>query len=308
MKRLQTFVGFPVLLSILTVLPAFAPPAAAQELDRRPGLRKLGSGCFVYLHTDDRPGVSSTFNSGVVVTDAGVVVIDALGSEAIARGVRQAVSEVTSKPVRFLISTTPHRPFTGGNAVYADSFRIAQENTRSDLMKLLKKEPAEAQRDRLPALTFGDHMTLYLGGREIRILFLGRGHTRSDTIVFLPQDRIAYMGETFYCNEFPYISSGYSGDWIRTIAAAEKLPADIFVPGHGFLPLDLKATRAELVRHRQVLEEIRAAVEMQVKKGLSEDAALAAVDLPQLKRFKGYQRALEIAVRRIYGELTQGLP
>lgn len=80
------------------------------------------------------------------------------------------------------------------------------------------------------------------------------------------------------------------------------------MPGHGFLPRDLKETRAALARHRQVLKEIREAVALEVKRGSSVEEALAAVDLPQMKRFKGYQRALEIAVRRIYREMTQGLP
>ncbi|MFH1950472.1 MAG: MBL fold metallo-hydrolase [Pseudomonadota bacterium] len=297
-----------VFLFLIIVLLITPSHLLAQDVDRTPGLRELTNGCFVYLHTDARPGVSSTFNSGIIVTDEGVVVIDALGSEAIARQVRQAVSTATSKPVRFLISTTPHRPFTGGNAVYADTFRIAQENTRADLSSLLEKRPAEERKNELPHLTFRDRTTLYLGGREIRILFLGRGHTRSDTIIFLPQDRIAFMGETFYCNEFPYISGGYSTDWMRTIEAAGRLEADIFIPGHGFLPRDLKETRVELRNHWQVLKDVRDAVEVQIRKGASEDEALAAIDLPQFKKFKGYQRALEIAVRRIYGELTVGLP
>jgi len=291
-----------------TILFTIPSRVAAQDMDRTPGLREVGPDCFVYLHTDDRPGVSSTFNSGIIVTDDGVVVIDALGSEAVARRVREAVSKVTPKPVRFLISTTPHKPFTGGNAVYADTFRIAQEHTREDLSRLLEKDSDKARKDMLPHLTFHDRSTLYLGGREIRIAFLGRGHTRSDTIVFLPKERIVYMGETFYCNEFPYISQGYSADWLKTIEAAEKLEADIFIPGHGFLPKDLIETRQELGNHRQVLKDVRDAVEVQVKKGATEGETLAAVDLPQFKKFKGYQRALEIAVRRIYRELTTGLP
>ena len=299
---------FHIRLAIILVFLLTPSLLPAQDPDRTPGLRKLTNDCYVYLHTDNRLGVSSTFNSGVIVTGEGVVVIDALGSEEIARNVREAVLKVTPIPVRFLISTTPHRPFTGGNAAYADTLRIAQENTRADLAKLLAKKTTEEQKNEMPHLTFREETTLYLGGKEIRILFLGRGHTPSDTIVFLPQDRIVYMGETFYCNEFPYISSGYSADWIRTVEAAEKLGADIFVPGHGFLPGDLKETRTELRNHRQVLKDVRDAVAEQVKKGTTEAEVLAAVDLPQFKKFKGYQRALEIAVRRIYRELTAGLP
>jgi len=300
----------PVKLSLIFSVVLLASPFClhAQDVDRSPGLRELKAGCYVYLHTDARPGVSSTFNNGVIVTDDGVVVIDALRSEENVRKVREAISKVTSKPVRYLISSTPHRPFTGGIAVYADTFRIAQENTRKDLDKLLAQQPPGERKNKLPQLTFSRRATLHLGGKEIRILFLGRGHTRSDTIVFLPQERIVYMGETFYCDEFPYISQGFSADWMRTIEAAERLEADIFIPGHGFLPRDLKQTRAELRNHWQILKDVRDAVALQVKKGASEEEALAAIDLPQFKKYKGYQRALKIAVRRIYRELTVGLP
>ena len=300
-------VGFFLWAFIFIVLVMFPSSLGAQDVDRTPGLRNIGSGLYVYLHTDKRPGVSSTFNSGVIVTDDGVVVIDALGSEEIARKVRQAVSKVTSQQVRFLISSTPHKPFTGGNAVYADTFRISHQHTRTDYLKLFRKEQAREVKDKLPHLTFSDRATLYLAGREIRILFLGRGHTQGDTIVCLPQDRVVYMCETYYYDEFPYISSGYSADWLRTLEAAERLEADIFIPGHGFLPTDLQETRAGLRRHWQILKDVRDAVEVQVKRGLSEDETVAAVDLPQFKKYKGYQRAMEIAVRRIYRELTKGL-
>ena len=94
------------------------------------------------------------------------------------------------------------------------------------------------------------------------------------------------MCETYYYDEFPYISSGYSADWLRTLEAAERLEADIFIPGHGFLPPDLKETRAGLRRHWQILKDVREAVAARVKHGLSEEETLAAVDLPQFKKYR----------------------
>ena len=86
--------------------------------DRSGGLRQIITGHYVYLHTDDTPGVSSTVNSGIIVTNEGVVVVDALSSEAIARQVREAIAGVTAQPVRFLVSSTFHGRFTGGNPVW----------------------------------------------------------------------------------------------------------------------------------------------------------------------------------------------
>jgi glyoxylase-like metal-dependent hydrolase (beta-lactamase superfamily II) len=277
------------------------------SIDRSLGLRKIKPGYYVYLHGDAAPGVSSTFNSGIIITDEVVVVIDALGSEAIAHTVREAILAVTAKPVRFLISCTFHTPFSGGNSVYADTLKIGHEYYKTDLSKLLQDASAEEKRGKLPDQTYSERMTLYLGGKEIQIIHLGKGHTRGDTIVFVPEDRIVYLSEVFNFDEFPYIADGYSADWMQTLETVESLEADIFVPGHGFLPVDPKETRAGIRRHWQILKDVRDAVQQQLDRGMSEDEALRAIDLPQYRKFKGYQRALEIAVRRIYKELTGGL-
>jgi glyoxylase-like metal-dependent hydrolase (beta-lactamase superfamily II) len=308
MLKINIYVQFLTLIFVLAGLLAYPSHLPGQELDRSTGLREIKPGCYVYLHGDDTPGVSSTFNNGIIVTNEGVLVIDAQRTEAIARKVRESISRVTSQPIRFLISSTFHSPFTGGMAVYADAFRISHENCREDLSNLLKNASAEERREKLPHQTYRERMTLYLGGKEIQILYLGRAHTRGDSIVFLPGERIAYLSEIFYLDEFPYISDGYSADWMRTLEAAEALKADIFVPGHGFLPKDMKETRLWLRRQRQILEDIRQAVQGQVSQGASVEKAVRTIDLPQFKKFKGYQRALEIAVRRIYREVTVGLP
>jgi glyoxylase-like metal-dependent hydrolase (beta-lactamase superfamily II) len=308
MTNLVPSVGFVASIWALAVLWVIPSHLLAQEVDRTLGLRQIKPGYYVYLHGDDTPGVSSTFNSGVIVTGEGALVIDALGSEVIARRVREAISRVTSQPIRFLISCTFHNPFTGGNGIYADAFKIGHEHYRTDLLKLLQNASDEEKRRKLPHQTYSERMTLYWGGKEIQILYLGRAHTRGDTIVFVPEDRIAYLSGIFNFDEFPYISDGYSADWMRTLEAAEALKADIFVPGHGFLPREPRETRAGLRRHWQILKDVRDAVQKQVDRGASEDEALHAIDLPQFRKFKGYQRALEIAVRRIHRELTLGLP
>ncbi len=308
MSNLATLFSFLATIIVVAIFLMLPSRLWAQDLDRSYGLKELKPGYYVYLHGDDKPGVSSTFNNGVIVTKEGVLVIDTQGTEAIAGKVREAISRITAQPIRFLISTTPHVPFTGGNAVYADAFKIGHENYRTSLLKLLQQDPAEEKRKKLPNQTFNERLTLYLGGKEIQIIYLGKAHSQADTMVFVPEDRIAYMGETFYSEEFPYISEGYSYDWLRAIEAAEALKADIFVPGHGFLPRNLKDTRAGLRRHWQILKDVRDAVQKQVARKATEDEAVKAVELPQYKKFKGYERALEIAVRRIHRELTTKQP
>ena len=288
--------------------PLTAPPLSAQAAgERAGGLRQIQPGHYVYLHTDDTPGVSSTFNSGIIVTSEGVVVIDALGSEEIARQVREAIARVTDQPVRFLVSSTFHGRFSGGNAIYGDAYNIGHERYREDLMGLLQDATPEDRAARLPDQTYRERVTLHLGGKEIRILHLGRAHTRGDSIVFVPEDRIAYLSEGFNFDEFPYTLDSYPGDWLRTLEAAEALEADVFVPGHGFLPDDPRETREGLQGHRQILLDVRQAVQTQIGRGATENQAVAGIDLPQYRRFQGYSRAMEMAVRRTYRELTLGL-
>ena len=157
-----------------------APSAQGADREGAGGLRQIQPGHYVYLHTDDTPGVSSTFNSGIIVTSDGVVVIDALGSEAIARQVREAIAGVTDQPVRFLVSSTFHGRFTGGNAVYRDAFSIGHEHYRTDLMGLLRDASPQDRASRLPDETYRDRVTLHLGGKEIRILHLA-GRIRAET-------------------------------------------------------------------------------------------------------------------------------
>ena len=125
--------------------------------------------------------------------------------------------------------------------------------------------------------------------------------------MFVPGDRIAYLSEVFNFDEFPYTRDSYPDDWLRTLEAAEALEADIFVPGHGFLPDNPRETRDGLRHHRQILLDVREAVARQIEQGATEDEAAAAIDLPQYRRFQGYSRAMEMAVRRTYQELTVGL-
>ena len=83
-----------------------------------------------------------------------------------------------------------------------------------------------------PTVTLKDSMTLYRGGREIRLLFLGRGHTGGDVVVFLPKERVVVSGDLM-TNGTSYIGDGYVPDWIETLNKLKALDFDWVLPGHG---------------------------------------------------------------------------
>ena len=158
-----------------------------------------------------------------------------------------------------LVSSTFHNNYSKGNGAYAEVLKIGHEHYRTDLLELMGREKvsAEEQKARLPNQTFRDRMTLHLGGKEIQILYVGRAHTRGDSIIFVPDDRIAYLSELYFADQFLFINDGYGLDWLRALDAVEALGADIFVPGHGPVPADPCETRQGLRRFRQLLVDVR---------------------------------------------------
>jgi glyoxylase-like metal-dependent hydrolase (beta-lactamase superfamily II) len=278
--------------------------ASAQQTQRgQPGsLREIIPGHYMFSSGD--------LNSGVIATSEGVVVFDALDSEAVARAERAAIADTIRQPVRFLVSSPYHNPYSKGNIAYADVWKIGHELYRTDLVRQLERDKAspEEQKARLPDQTFSDRVTLYLGGKEIRVLHLGRAHTRGDSILYVPQDRIVYLSEVFSAGQFLFMNDGYGLDWLKTVEAALSLDADIFVPGHSSLPADPKQSRDEFLRYRQMLVDVRDSVAQAITGGVPEDQAVATIQWPQYERLRGYDNQRPNVIRRLYRQLTGALP
>jgi cyclase len=294
------------LASVASILLAFQGAVASQTptADRaaRPGgLRQLIPGHYVYTTSNE----GRLFNSGVVATSEGVLVFDALNSEAIARAERQAIADVIKQPIRYLVSSPFHDPFSKGNLAYADVFKIGHENYRAGLLDQMRRGRLadEEQRARMPNATFRDRMTVHLGDKEIQILHFGAAHTKGDSVLFVPRDRIAYLSEVFFNEEFPNMAGGYGVSWIRVLDAVKALDADIFVPGHGPIPDDPKQTRAALDRARQILVDARDGIQNEIARGATEDQAVAAITLQQYEKLPSFMGQREVVLRRIYKEL-----
>ena len=139
----------------LSLFPAAlgSSPAAPQESEDNPSgsLEQIMPGHYAYY--------SRNRVSGVIVTSEGVVVIDALSSEAMAQHEREVISSVIKQPVRFLVSSTFHNNYTRGNVAYQDAIRIGHENYRADLLELTKEVSVAEREARLPHQTYRDRMT-----------------------------------------------------------------------------------------------------------------------------------------------------
>ena len=294
------------LLILLVLQVGAASQAPADRAPSQGSLRQIIPGHYVYTaNRDGRP-----FNSGVVATAEGVLVFDALESEAIARAEQRAIADVIKQPIRYLVSSPFHDPFSKGNLAYSDVFKIGHENYRAGLLDQMRRGNlgADEQRTRMPNATYRDRLTLYLGGKEMQVLHFGAAHTKGDSILFVPQDRIAYLSETFFNEEFPNMAGGYGVSWIRVLDAVRALEADIFIPGHGPIPDDPKQTRTALDRARHILVDARDGVQNEIARGATEDQIVATVKLQQYEKLPSFAAQREVVLRRIYKELKGTLP
>ena len=280
MRRGQTLAvaagltGLLVLTAHLAASPSGGPEEDYQSYRSNGGLREIMPGHYVYTRK-----ATVTFNSGIIVTSDGVVVFEPLLDDEVAEQVQEAIRGVTDQPIRYLISSSFHEFYSGGAGAYANAHNIGHDAYRAHLLDALAGAPTDVLHRRLPDQTYRTEARLYLGGKEIRILHLGRGHTRGDTAVFVPEDRIVYMGELYNHDEFPSLVDSYSGMWVDALGRADALDADIFVPGHGLITENPTDSREGMRRFRQLLVDLRHAVQAEVVAASTEDEAVANVSL-----------------------------
>ncbi len=130
----------------------------------------------------------------------------------------------------------------------------------------------------LPTVTFDQRLVLHRDGKEIHLLFLGRGHTAGDVVVYLPSEKVVATGDLMH-GVLPYIGDGYPDEWPRTLKALEELDFNRVSPGHGAV----QEGKTILANFRGYLEEINEAVARGVERGDSLAALQQTIRYDQLR-------------------------
>ena len=221
-------------LIFITIL-FFAPQAFSAE----PEVIKLAGGVYGFI------GEEGAANSGFVLTNEGVVVIDTQGTKDLALLLRKKIRKVTDKPIVYVINTHYHGDHTFGNQYFKEAKEIiSHENTKKNLIekdkqhrekfkKIFGENALEDFALTLPTKTFKDTLILRAGGKTIELAYLGKGHTDGDIIVYLPIERIMFGGDLLYRGRLPWLGDAYTFDWIETLKKLKNFDAGIYVPGHG---------------------------------------------------------------------------
>lgn len=261
-------------------------------------------------------------NTGIVIGDDAVMVIDTQATPVMAQDVIRRIREVTDKPIRYVVLSHYHAVRVLGATAYQpehviasrDTYDLIVERGEADMKSEIERFPRLFRAvESVPGLTwptlvFERSMTLWLGKLEVQILQLGRGHTKGDTVVWLPKDRILFSGDLVEFDATPYAGDAYFSDWPATLDALSALNPAKLVPGRGAALKTPDEVAAGLAGTRAFVSELYAAVRRGAAAGRDLKSIYRDV-VAELKPKYGhwviFEHCLPFDVTRAYDEATQ---
>lgn len=197
----------------------------------------------------------------VRVTADGLILVDDKYPENVA-DVLARVRTVSAQPVRYLLNSHHHGDHVSGNASVRRELGvdiIAHRNIRENFLRI--KQPGE------PNITFADQASVHLGGVEVQLFHLGRGHTNGDTVIYFPDLKTIHMGD-LVIDGMPvidYAGGGSAIEFIATIDNMLKIDFDTAIPGHGRV-MSRDEVRAYRVRFDTLNQRMRELARRKVPK------------------------------------------
>ena len=201
---------------------------------------KLGEGAYAYTAEGDP-------NTGIIIGDDGVMVIDTQATPHMAEKVMARIREITDKPVKYVLLSHYHAVRVLGAAAYEPeniiasrgTYEMIEERGQQDWESELGRFPRLFEgHETIPGLTwptivFEDRLTVDLGNRKVEIMHLGMGHTQGDTVAWLPEEGILYAGDLVEYGATPYTGDAHLTDWPQTLDNLLALKPNKLVPGRG---------------------------------------------------------------------------
>lgn len=186
---------------------------------------------------------------GFISTEEGVILVDTPLIPEQAKDWRvQIEEECPEQPFLFVFNTDHHRGHALGNQYFMPSTVIAHErahkemsgyteNFKERVFNSFKREPdIQKQMTNIeiipPHLTFTERTKLLYGGREVDLIYVG-GHTPATSIAWLPEEKIAFVGDVLWVDQHPYMAQANSKEWIEGLGLIRELGAQLLIPGHG---------------------------------------------------------------------------
>ena len=291
-------------------MTAFASTADLGE--KKVSFDQIGMGLYAYTAEGDP-------NTGIIVGDDGVMVIDAQATPAMAGDVITRVAKVTDKPVKYVLLTHYHAARALGASAFKSAEILASNATR-DLIAERGKQDMDSEIGRFPRLfraaetisgliwptiTFPDQISVWLGRREVRIVHIGRGHTAGDVIAIVPDAGVVFSGDLVEHKAACYCGDAHFTDWLATLDHLAELQANALLPGRGATLTSPEMVKEGIELTSDFIATLYNSVQESVTKGRSLKEAFDFVRLtmdPKFKDFAIYEHCLPFSVSRAYDE------
>ncbi|WP_421982530.1 MBL fold metallo-hydrolase [Roseibium sp.] len=282
-------------------------PAGANER-----FEELGRGCYAY-------SADGCSNTGVIVGERGVLIIDAQATPEHAERVLEKVRGVTDKPVKQVVLTHFHadsslgaNAFEAGEIVASDLTRRMMDTrgaeeilvARERMPDLFETLPASTTIS-LPSLTIASSMSIDLGGIDVRLMHLGRGHTTGDLVVWVPGSAVMFTGDLVQTSAIPYCGDAHLGDWTRALDRIAAFRPTTLMPGRGRAAIGATAVAQAIETTRDFVTTLRDAAAACVEQNLGLKDTFAAVNDALASQFGSktdFELNLPINVARAYDE------
>ena len=262
-------------------------------------------------------------NTGIIIGDDAVLVADTQATPAMAADVIRRIREVTDKPIKYVVLTHYHAVRVLGASAYGAEHILASQDTYDLIVERGEQDKASeiGRFPRLfagvetvppgmtwPTMTFTGKMTLWLGKLEVQLLQLGRGHTKGDTVVWLPGEGALLSGDLVEFGATPYAGDAYFKDWPKTLENVAALKPKALVPGRGAALTTPEEVSKGLSETREFISDVYANVQKGVDAGKDLNAVYKdtfAAMKPKYGHWVIFDHCMPFDVTRCYDEVTQ---
>jgi glyoxylase-like metal-dependent hydrolase (beta-lactamase superfamily II) len=287
--------------------------ASQGDMSEKPiSFTEIGEGLYAFTAEGDP-------NSGVIIGDDSVMIIEAQATPRLAQKVIDCVRGVTDKPISHLVLTHYHAVRVLGASAFGADQIIMGEAARAMVVERGQEDwDSEFQRfprlfeghESIPGLTyptttFNDDMTVYLGNRRIDLMHLCRAHTAGDIVIHVPDQNVMFTGDIVEYNSACYCGDGYFSSWGNTLDNIASFDVDAIAPGRGTALVGKTMAETAIENTRDFVDSTyRPAARVAARNGsLKEawDAVRAACD-PKFSDYPIYEHCLPFNVTRAYDE------
>jgi cyclase len=231
------------LLVLVVVLFALCDYAFAAEK-----LTKIADNVYAYVGTKNSANNNSFgANAGIIIGRNGIVVVDTMISAKEAKRFIRDIRTISFKPIRYVVNTHYHFDHVFGNSEFAklgavviaqENVKKVMENSASETLKNIGKyglTPKDMKGTTLayPVLTYGDRMTIDIGGQQIELIHARQSHTDGDTLVYLPGKKVLFAGDILFTNYHPFLGEGNIEEWAKELDDIKSMDVEKIIPGHG---------------------------------------------------------------------------